>query len=231
MVTKANRTLKIAVDAMGGDFAPINEVTGSINAYKNKDSSLDLEIILVGDEKKIRSAMLQNEYSDFKYSIVHADDVVTMNDDPTAVIKKKKNSSLYKGLELHSQGYADAFVSAGNTGAVLSTATVLLGRIKGISRPTIGQLFPTQTNTPTFVVDVGANIDSKPRFLFEFAIMANIYVNQMLGLENPRIGLLNIGEESSKGTDVILQTYALLKDSQLNFIGNEIGRASCRERV
>jgi glycerol-3-phosphate acyltransferase PlsX len=147
-----------------------------------------------------------------------------MNDYPTEALKRKKNSSLYKGIEYLSQGYADGFISAGNTGAVLSTATVLLGRITGVSRPTIGSFFPSQNNHPTLVLDVGANIDCKPRFLYEFAVMGSIYASQSFGLEHPRIGLLNIGEESSKGTDIIQQTYKLLKDSQLNFIGNVEGK-------
>lgn len=221
------KCFRIALDAMGGDFAPINEIQGAIEAYKAYkalDSQTQIEIVFVGNETQIRSALAQFDYSDFKFSIVHAEEVVTMDDDPTDVLKNKKNSSLYKALELHSNGYADAFVSAGNTGAVLSTGTVLLGRIKGVSRPTIGSFFPTQGGQPVLVLDVGANVDSKPRFIYEFAVMGSIYTTQMLGVENPRVGLLNYGEEPTKGTETVKQAYKMIKESNLNFIGNVEGR-------
>jgi len=223
MIENDNRTYRIALDAMGGDFAPMNEVQGAIKAFEN-NSDINLEVIFVGNKSKIKSALSQFDESKIKYSILHTDEVVSMDDDPTASIKKKRNSSLYKGLELHAQGYADAFVSAGNTGAVLSTATIALGRIHGVSRPTIGSFFPTPNDYPSFVLDVGANIDCKPRFLFEFAVMGSIFASQIVGLEHPRIGLLNIGEESSKGTETLQHTYKMLSESQLNFIGNIEGR-------
>lgn len=218
------KCFRIALDAMGGDFAPINEIQGAIAAFRALDSSVKIEIVFVGNETKIRSALSQLDYSKLNYSIVHAEEVVTMDDDPVDVIKTKRNSSLYKALELHANGYVDAFVSAGNTGAVLSTATVLLGRIKGVSRPTIGSFFPTQGKNPVLVLDVGANVDSKPRFLYEFAVMGAIYANQALSIENPRIGLLNYGEEPTKGTESVKAAYKMLKESNLNFIGNVEGR-------
>lgn len=212
---------------MGGDFAPMNEVQGAISVFDTKPQDLDLEIILIGNENKIKNAIEQSDkgkLNNMNYSIIHTDEVITMDDEPTTALKKKKNSSLYKGLELHSQGYADAFVSAGNTGAVLSTATILNGRINGVSRPTIGSFFPSKNRYPTLVLDVGANIDAKPRYLFEFAVMGSIYATQMLGLEHPKVGLLNIGEEESKGSEILLEAYQLLKHSHLNFIGNVEGR-------
>lgn len=224
MANVEQKTYRIAIDAMGGDFAPNNEVLGAIKAYQEKKANSNFEVVFIGNEPKIRAAIAQSDPGNLNYSIVHADDVITMEDDPTEILKKKTNSSLHKGLSLHSQGYADAFLSVGNTGAVLTAATVLLGRIKGASRPTIGSFFPTQGGYPVFVLDVGANIDSKPKFLYEFAVMGSIFVTQTLGIENPRIGLLNIGEEASKGTDTLLQTYELLKASHLNFIGNVEGR-------
>lgn len=224
MINTDKATYKIALDAMGGDFAPKNEVLGAIEAFRYKNSNCNLEIVFVGDEKKIKKVLAENDISGMNYSIVHTDEVVTMDDDPTAVIKTKKNSSLYKGAELHSQGYVDAFVSAGNTGAMLAISTILLGRIKGVSRPTIGSFFPTVKTYPTLILDVGANVDSKPRFLFEFAVMGSIYMNRTLGIENPKIGLLNIGEEKSKGCEVAVNAYSLLKESSLNFIGNVEGR-------
>lgn len=223
MLSTDDKTYRIAIDAMGGDFAPINEINGAIRVFEKKKSDLNLEIIFVGNKNKIQEALDQFDISKLKYSIVNADDVVLMDDDPTASVKQKQNSSLYKGIEFHSKGHADAFISAGNTGAVLSTATIILGRIPGVSRPTIGQFFPTPHQSPAFVVDIGANIDCKPRFLYEFAVMGSIFVTNILGLEHPRVALLNIGEESSKGTEIIQQTFKLLSESQLNFIGNVEG--------
>jgi len=215
---------KIALDVMGGDFAPINEIQGAVEASQNIQSNIDLEITFVGKEKKILSALKQFETNKLNYNIVNAEEVITMSDDPTTAFKKKKGSSLYKGVELHANGYVDAFVSAGNTGAMLSTSTLLLGRLKGVSRPTIASFFPTEKDHPTLVLDVGANIDCKPKFLFEFAVMGSIYATNILALENPTVGLLNIGEEESKGTAVILETHKMLKESNLDFIGNIEGR-------
>jgi phosphate acyltransferase len=220
MKNNISKSYKIALDAMGGDFAPINEIQGAIKFFENIPSDCNCEIVFIGKEDKIKTAMSQYDCSKLKYSIVHANEVVTMYDDPTNVLKKKKDSSLYKGLTLHKQNKVDAFISGGNTGATLSAATILLGRINGVSRPTIGTFLPSNKEYPTFLVDVGANIDCKPRYLYEFAVMASIFVNQILGLENPKIGLLNIGEEPSKGTDAVLETYHLLKNSNLNFVGN-----------
>ena len=221
--TAGSKVLRIALDAMGGDFAPVNEVHGAITAFEDFFVNENVEIVLVGDEIKIQKSLKQFDHSKLNYSIVHADEIITMEDDPTAAVRKK-NSSLYKGLELVSHGFADAFVSAGNTGAVLSTATILLGRIKGVSRPTIGSFFPSQNTTPCFVLDVGANIDCKPKFLYEFAVMGSIQVTDMLGIPSPRVALLNIGEEKSKGSEILQETYRLLEDSDLNFIGNVEGR-------
>lgn len=223
MYINENKIYRIAIDAMGGDFAPNNEIVGAISLFDKKVLGSNVEVIFVGNERQIRSTLEQFDISRLNYSIVNAEEVISMSDDLSSALKKK-NSSLHKGLSLVNQGLADAFVSAGNTGAVLSASTLILGRINGVSRPTIGQLFPSKKKNPTLLLDVGANIDCKPRYLYEFAIMGSIYVSQILGIENPRIGLLNIGEESSKGTEVIQNTFNLLKESQLNFIGNVEGR-------
>lgn len=212
---------KIAIDAMGGDFAPMNEILGAIDFSKEFPN---IEIVLVGDESKIKNVLETTDCSQFNYSIHHAEEVVSMDDEATAAIKRKKNSSLFIGLDLHKEGKVNAFVSAGNTGAILSTSTVLLGRIKGVSRPTIGSFFPTKKKLPTLVLDVGANVDSKPKFLYEFAVMGGIYYKNMFDISNPSIGLLNIGEESSKGTADYKEANKILADSDLNFIGNVEGR-------
>lgn len=220
--TGKSRKTRIALDTMGGDFAPINEIEGALEALKNKPDSL--EVVFVGKETKIRSVLSNYDTNGLDYSIVNADQIVKMDDDPSQALKKKKNSSLYKGIENHRQGYCNAFISAGNTGAILAMSTILLGRIKNVSRPTIGTFIPTQNKYPTFLLDVGATVDTKSRFLYEYAVMGSILSTQMLGLENPRVGLVNIGEEPTKGTEVIKETYQLLKNSSLNFIGNVEGR-------
>ncbi len=217
-------TYKIALDAMGGDFAPANEIKGALLASEILNQQHNIEIVFVGDESKIKDALSKQNNSAMNYSIHHTDEVVNMHDDPTQVVKTKKNSSLYKAMELHSERKVDAFVSAGNTGAVLSTGTILLGRIKGVSRPTIGSFFPTVTNRPVLILDVGANLEPKPKFLYEFAVMGNIFSKQMLNIENPKVGLLNVGEEKEKGTELLKETNILLSESNLNFIGNVEGR-------
>ncbi len=218
------QTYKIALDAMGGDFAPANEVQGALLASEILNQQHNIEIVFVGDEKKIYEALSKQDNSAMKYSVFHTEDVVDMHDDPTQIVKTKKNSSLYKAMELHSEHKVDAFVSAGNTGAVLSTGTILLGRIKGVSRPTIGSFFPTVTNRPVLILDVGANLEPKPKYLYEFAVMGNIFFKQMLNIENPRVGLLNVGEEEEKGTEIVQETHKLFKEGNFNFIGNVEGR-------
>jgi phosphate acyltransferase len=155
-----------------------------------------------------------------------------MEDDPATVTRKRRGSSLYMGVEAHSKGNAEAFVSAGNTGAVMSTGTLVLGRIKGVSRPTIGTFLPTIGDRPVLLVDAGANVDSKPRFLYEFAIMGSIYYRQILGVSLPKVGLLNVGEEESKGNEVALEAHAMLTEAaktgattqMFQFLGNVEGR-------
>ncbi len=214
---------RIAIDAMGGDFAPENEIKGAIQALENPPKGIKPEIIFVGKEKIIKSHLDEIGYKKGNYSVYNADEVVTMKDDPTTAFKEKKNSSLYLGVDLVRQGKADAFVSAGNTGAVLSTSTLLLGRIKGVSRPTIGSYFPgLQKNV--LVLDVGANAECKPQFLYDFAVMGSIYIEKIYGVEKPKVGLLSIGEEESKGNTLVIETHKLLKNSNLNFAGNMEGR-------
>lgn len=214
----------IAIDAMGSDFAPNSEIEGAFEAFAENLIEKDTKIIFVGNELKINEVLNKLNKPNFEYEIIHCEHVITMDDDPVNALKTKKDSSLVKGVTLVKEGKADAFLSAGNTGATMSASTLLLGRIKGVSRPTIGSFFPTENKLPTLIVDVGANVESKPRFLYEFAVMGSLYYKLMLGVENPRIGLLNVGEEPTKGTDTILETFKLLTESNLNFIGNVEGR-------
>ena len=213
--------IRIAVDAMGGDFAPKNVVAGAIGALRQRGSQLS--IVLVGSEPAIRSELHLIGSSDLAFEIVNASQVIDMHDGATAGLKQKKDSSISVGIMLQKEGKADAFVSAGHTGAVMSASTLILGRIEGVSRPTIGAFLPTESGV-CLLVDAGANVDCKPQHLLEFGIMGSIYSREMLNIKNPTVGLLNIGEESSKGNDVSLETHQLLSKSRLNFIGNIEGR-------
>lgn len=213
--------LKIVVDAMGGDFAPGNEVKGAVDALRH--SSNRLEIILVGNERAIREQLNAYGADGLALSVIDAPEVISMEDSPTAALKQKKNSSLSVGMRLHQEGKADAFVSAGNTGAVLSASTLILGRVKGVSRPTIGTFFPS-VKDPVLVMDAGTNVDCRAQHLYQFAVMGSIYYKKIMKKENPNVGLLNVGEEKSKGTEVVLEAYKLLSESSLNFVGNVEGR-------
>ncbi len=211
---------RIAIDAMGGDYAPGHEVEGAVQALRTYGSTIALT--LVGDEKAIRAELARLDAGDLPLEIIHTSQIITMEDAPTAALKQKKDSSLSVGMRLHQEKKADAFVSAGNTGAVFSAAVLILGRIKGISRPTIGAFIPSEGGV-CFLVDAGANIDCRAQHLYEFALMGSIYSKYILKKENPRIGLLNVGEEKTKGTSVALEAYALLSSGSLNFIGNVEG--------
>ena len=211
---------------MGGDFAPANTVAGAVAAIR--ESGGRLSVVLVGQQDLI-SAELKKPENQVAHmegalcSITNAGEVIEMRDSPTAALKTKRDSSIAIGLSLHKDKKVDAFVSAGNTGAVLSASTLILGRLQGVGRPTIGALLPT-AKEPCLLVDAGANVDCKPRHLFEFGVMGSIYVNAMLGRVRPRVGLLSIGEEETKGNEASLEALALFRKSKLNFIGNVEGR-------
>lgn len=212
--------VSIVVDAMGGDFAPVNEIAGAIMAVKDKGESL--KIILTGKEDVLKKELAKQGGS-ANIQIVHADEVVTMDDSPTEVFKSKPNSSINVGLALLKEKKADAFISAGNTGAVMAASTLKLGRIKGVGRPTIGSIFPAD-NTKTMVFDVGASVDCKPIHLKEFAIMGKIYMERIYNFKNPTVGLLSVGEEETKGNEVTFEAAELLKKADVNFVGNVEGR-------
>jgi len=207
--------LKIAVDAFGGDNAPEAIVKGCIDAVKECDA----ELILVGRES-VLADMLQNaDIPSGRISIHHAEEVIETGDSPVEAIRRKKDSSLLVSLGLVKSGEADAVVSAGNTGAYLAGAFRILGRMEGVKRPALTTVLPTIAN-PGVILDVGANVDCRPQQLVQFAQMGAVYAENVLGIQNPRVGLLNIGAEEAKGNAVTKETYQLLKDVPLNFVGN-----------
>lgn len=211
----------IAVDAMGGDYAPAHVVEGAVSAAH--EAAGRFAVTLVGRREEIRAELHRLGAPEALVAIEHAAEVVEMHDPPNAALKAKKDSSIAVGVALHHEGRAQAFVSAGNTGAVLSASTLILGRVPGVARPTIGALIPT-AGRPCFLVDAGTNVDCKARHLYEFGVMGSIYVSSMLGVPRPAVALLNIGEEEGKGNEVAQEAYALLKGSELHFVGNVEGR-------
>lgn len=217
----ALKDIRIVVDAMGGDFAPQNVVAGAIDALRSARNGL--RIIFVGIEDRITAELTRHTAHGLPYEIVHASEVVGMDDIPTSAIKQKKDSSISVGLTLHKEGKADAFVSAGNTGAVMSASTIILGRLEGVGRPTIGAFMPSEKGV-CLLLDAGANVNCRPQHLLEFAVMGSIYTNCMFQYANPTVGLLSIGEESTKGDELTLEAHRLLAGSKLNFIGNVEGR-------
>jgi phosphate acyltransferase len=214
---------RIAVDAMGGDFAPEEIVAGAIQA----SAELDLDVLLVGNKQQIDSLVKKyNSQGTASVEIVHAEDVITMKEEPLTGIRRKPKASINVAMDLVKQQKADAVVSAGHSGAAMASALLRLGRLKGIERPAIGAVLPTIIpNKSVIVLDVGANVDCKPKYLEQFALMGTIYSKYVLGNAEPQVGLLNIGEESSKGNDLALQTHKLLIDNpQIPFLGNAEGR-------
>ena len=207
--------MKIVVDAMGGDYAPQAVVAGVIEAIKEFGS----EIVLIGQKERVEQELSKYEYPKNLIELIHAPEVIDMHEPATVSIRKKKNSSISLGVNLlKTPGYA-AFVSAGNTGAVVCASTVNLGMLPGVERPGIGLVIPT-LNKFAFLIDVGANTDPKAQHLLQYALMANCYAREVLGVVNPRIGLLNIGEEECKGTDFQKETHKLMGERLKNFIGN-----------
>lgn len=220
-MNSANEDIRIAVDAMGGDHAPKNIIAGTAGLLR--ESSRRFKIVLVGPENIVRDELRKYPDIEEKVSIVDASQVIDMHDEAVAGIKQKRNSSISVGMTLHKEGKVQAFVSAGHSGAVLSTATLILGRIGNISRPTIGAFLPSERGV-CLLLDAGANVDCKPQNLREFALMGSVYTQEMFGIPRPSVGLVSIGEEESKGNDLAKGAHALLKSSNLNFIGNVEGR-------
>ena len=219
--------MKIILDAMGGDFAPEAPVLGAIDAAK----AFGTQITLVGRGEEILEVLKKNGIDTLPagMEIAHADEVVDMHDDPTRVISRKKNSSMVMGLRMLSEGQGDAFISAGSTGALLSGATLVVKRVKGIRRAAMAPAMPTKTGGKVIICDCGANAECTPEFLLQFGIVGAMYAKKTLGVENPRVGLLNIGTEISKGTPLQKEAYALLKQASekglVNFVGNVEARS------
>lgn len=208
--------MKVIVDAFGGDNAPLEILKGSAMAVEE----LGVEILLVGKEDKILACAKENAISMKNMEILNADKVFEMEYDPRTVIKEHADTSLAVGMQALAQGKGDAFVSAGSTGAVVVGATFIVKRIKGIKRAAIASIMPSD-KSPFMLMDCGANIECKPEHLVQFAQMGSVYMNRIIGCENPSVGIANIGVEENKGTQLQLDTYALLKESKdINFIGN-----------
>jgi glycerol-3-phosphate acyltransferase PlsX len=210
----------IAVDAMGGDHAPRTEVEGAIRAAK----SLDVKVILVGREDALRDELGRHDGArSLPIQIVHASERVTMEDSAAKAVRGKRDSSIRVACRLVRDGFAEGLVSAGNTGAVMVTAKLVQGMLPGVDRPALASAFPTLTGRPAVMVDVGANVDCTDRMLGQFAVMGEIYSRVIFHVENPRVGLLSIGEEDVKGNELTRRAHALLKTLPLNFIGNVEG--------
>lgn len=211
--------VRVAVDAHGGDHAPGAIVWGVVEAVR----SFQVFVYLVGREAQIRQELARHKFDSSRIECVHADEIVEMDESPAAAIRKKKNSSITVGVDLVRDGKADAFFSAGNTGGVVCAATLRLGLLESIERPGIAIVMPNLKGV-SLIIDAGANIDPKPLHLLQYAVMGSAYFEQIFGKENPSIGLLNVGEEESKGTDFVKESYRLLEQASVNFIGNIEGK-------
>jgi len=213
--------LTIALDAMGGDHAPKAEVDGAVRAA----GSFSVKVILVGQQDVVRRELEQHKgYQDLPIEIIHASERITMEESAAKAVRSKRDSSMRVASRLVRDGCAQGFVSAGNTWAVMATAKMVQGVVPGVERPAILGLLPTMEGQPVVLVDVGANVDSTPEMLAQFAVMGDIYSRQILRRPNPRVGLLSIGEEEHKGNDLTRAAGPLLKKLRLNFIGNVEGR-------
>ncbi|MEX2403195.1 MAG: phosphate acyltransferase PlsX [Balneolales bacterium] len=211
--------MKIAVDAAGGDHYPENPILGAIKALEEKD---DLVVILVGPDKVIHAELEKHQYPKDRLLVHDAPEVIGMDESPAQAVKSKPHSSITVGLGMHAKGHAEAFISAGNTGALLAASTLILGRLEGVIRPTIATIYPTIRGF-RLMIDVGANLEAKPEMLYQFANMGCIYASDVMGISNPRVGLLNVGEEEEKGTETLKKAHKLLKNMEA-FVGNIEGR-------
>lgn len=216
----------IAVDGMGGDNSPAAVVDGALQAVKE----YGIEIIITGPEELIKQELSKYEYDKGKVKVLDAKEVISPNEHPVMAIRRKKDSSINKALNLVKNGEADAIISAGSTGAFMAGALFVVGRIKGIDRPALAPIMPGK-NGPFMIIDCGANVDCKPINLVQFGLMGKIYFENILKIQNPSVGLVNIGAEEEKGNELTKATYKLLKDTNYNFIGNVEPRDICNGDV
>src|SRR5215469_15982902 len=211
---------KIAVDAMGSDKGPSVEIDGAIQAA----AQYGVPIVLVGQEDRIRELLRERDPGSLPIEVVHAGEVITMQDAAATAARRKKDSSIHVAARLMKEGVVSGFVSAGNTGAVMATVKMVMGTLSVVDRPALSTVLPTQKAKPAILLDVGANVDCKPHHLEQFAIMGDIYSRAIFGIRRPRVGLLSIGEEDSKGNELTKEAFKSLKHAPINFIGNVEGR-------
>ena len=209
--------VKVAIDAMGGDYAPAEVVKGAVHAVKEQSA---VKAVLVGAEEAIKEELKKYTYPTDRIEVVNATEVITNDEAPVMAIRRKKDSSVVKALNLVKNGEADAFVSAGSTGAVLVGAQLIVGRLPGVERPPLAPLIPT-ANGVSLLIDCGANVDARPDHLVNFAKMGSVYMENVVGVKNPRVAIVNIGAEEEKGNALVKQTFPLLKNcNEINFIGS-----------
>ncbi len=218
---------RIAVDAMGTDTAPLPEVEGAILAVRERRA----EVLLVGPQDLLRRELGRHDGHGLPIHVVHASEAVTMEDAAAKAFRRKRDSSMRVAARLVRDGKADGLISAGNTGAVMTTAKIVLGALEGVDRPALAAVFPTSQKTAAVLLDVGANVDCKSQHLEQFAVMGEIYYRVIFGVDRPRVGLLSIGEEDHKGNDLTREAFGRLKQLPVNFIGNVEGRDLYNGRV
>jgi len=213
--------LRIALDAQGTDRAPASEIAGAVQALTDRD---DLTVVLVGDESAIRSELARHDDAlTGRIEVVHAPERILPGEAPASAVRRRPDSSIVRGVRLQKEGKVEAFVSAGSTGAVMAASLILLRPLPGVARPAIGTLLPT-SGAPTLMLDSGANVDCKPQHLLEFGRLGTVYAQDLMGVEQPRVALLNIGEEPEKGDELAVEAHRLLAEAELNFVGNVEGR-------
>lgn len=220
--------MRIALDAMGSDGAPTTEIAGTLKALA--ELGPEVSVVLVGDEDRIQQELQRQQVTDPRVLVSHASEHISGAEAPASAVRRKPDSSIVVGVRMHAEREADAFVSAGSTGAVMAASLFHLKRLQGVDRPAIGTVVPTAAGA-LLLLDAGANVDCKPQHLLQFARLGNIFAQDLMACERPRIGLLNIGEEPEKGDELVIETHKLLADSELDFVGNvegsDVVRGAC----